>query len=99
MISAATNIAPGRAERRNFQRVRVKVYGRYMLENRSEHSCHVIDMSPGDVAFRTNLVTVEEDRMLDYSSGDISSAEAHDLIAALNEAVTRPGVRFHGGVS
>jgi len=58
-----------------------------------------IPLDPGDVAFRTNLVTVEEDRMLDYSSGDISSAEAHDLIAALNEAVTRPGVRFHGGVS
>ncbi|HPC58622.1 MAG TPA: phosphoglycerate mutase, partial [Kiritimatiellia bacterium] len=46
-----------------------------------------IPLDPGDVAFRTNLVTVEEDRMLDYSSGDIASAEAHDLIAALNEAV------------
>lgn len=54
MVSAALNIAPVRTERRNFQRVRVKVYGRYMLEDRSEHSCHVIDMSPGDVAFRTD---------------------------------------------
>ena len=54
MISAATNIAPSRTERRNFQRVRVKVYGRYMLEDRSEHPCQVVDMSPGDVAFRAD---------------------------------------------
>ena len=54
MISAATNIAPGRTERRNFQRVRVKVYGRYMLEDRSEHPCQVIDMSPGDASLRAD---------------------------------------------
>lgn len=48
------NITPSRTERRNFQRVRVKLYGRYMLEDRSEYPCHVIDMSPGDVAFRTD---------------------------------------------
>lgn len=53
MISAATKAAPARTERRDFQRVRVKVYGRYMLEDRSEYPCQVIDMSPGDVALRT----------------------------------------------
>src|SRR5690606_15267337 len=47
-------IAPGRTERRRFQRVRVKIYGRYMLEDRSEYPCHVIDMSPGDVALRAD---------------------------------------------
>lgn len=51
--SAATRIATSRAERRNFQRVRVKLYGRFMLEDRSEHSCQVVDMSPGNVAFST----------------------------------------------
>ena len=54
MISAAIHTPPSRTERRNFQRVRVKIYGRYMLEDRSEYPCHVIDMSPGDVAFRTD---------------------------------------------
>lgn len=54
MALAAINTAPSQAERRNFQRVRVKVYGRYMLEDRSEHPCQVIDMSPGDVALRAN---------------------------------------------
>lgn len=54
MISAASKLAPSRTERRNFQRVRVKVYGRYMLEDRSEYPCQVVDMSPGDVAFRSD---------------------------------------------
>ena len=54
MVSAAINTAPSKAERRDFQRVRVKVYGRYMLEDRSEHPCQVIDMSPGDVSLRTD---------------------------------------------
>jgi hypothetical protein len=54
MISAAIKTAPARTERRNFQRVRVMVYGRYMLEDRSEYPCQVIDMSPGDVALRTD---------------------------------------------
>ena len=52
MRSAAIDNAPSRAERRNFQRVRVKIYGRFMLEDRTEHPCQVIDMSPGNVAFR-----------------------------------------------
>ncbi|MEO3385710.1 PilZ domain-containing protein [Mesorhizobium sp. CAU 1741] len=54
MTTAAINAAPSRTERRNFQRVRVKIYGRYMLEDRSEYPCQVIDMSPGDVAFRAD---------------------------------------------
>lgn len=53
-MAAAISIAPSRSEQRTFQRVRVKVYGRFMLENRSEYPCHVIDMSPGDVALRAD---------------------------------------------
>ncbi|NLG36147.1 MAG: cofactor-independent phosphoglycerate mutase [Lentisphaerae bacterium] len=58
-----------------------------------------LSMEPDDVAYRTNLVTVEDGRMLDYSAGDISSEEARELIQALNEAVSRAGLRFHAGVS
>lgn len=54
MALAAIKMAPSQAEKRNFQRVRVKVYGRYMLEDRSEHPCQIVDMSPGDVALRAN---------------------------------------------
>src|SRR4029078_13733451 len=56
MRSAAVEVAPSRAERRNFQRVRVKIYGRFMLEDRTEHPCQVTDMSPGNVALRADRI-------------------------------------------
>ncbi len=34
-------------ERRQFQRVKVDLMGRYMLADRNEYSCHVVNMSPG----------------------------------------------------
>lgn len=46
--------------------MRVKVYGRYMLEDRTEHPCHVIDMSPGDVAFRTDYPGRIGERVIAY---------------------------------
>ena len=58
-----------------------------------------LPLQSADVAYRTNLVTIENGRMLDYSAGDISSEEAHQLISALNTAVSRVGLKFHGGVS
>ncbi len=36
---------------RNFSQVRVSLFGRYMLENRQEYPCQVIDISPGSAAF------------------------------------------------
>lgn len=59
-------IAPGRTERRRFQRVRVKIYGRYMLEDRSEYPCHVIDMSPGDVALRADRPGALGEKVIAY---------------------------------
>lgn len=37
-------------ENRRFQRVKVSLLGRYMLEDKREYPCQVIDMSPGGVA-------------------------------------------------
>lgn len=56
-------------------------------------------LAPNEVAFRCNLVTVENGAMKDYSAGHISSEEAHELIAAIQKKLGRPGLRFHGGVS
>jgi PilZ domain len=52
MPVAQTNasILPHRDERRRFQRVRVNLLGRYMLEDRREFPCQVINMSPGGMA-------------------------------------------------
>jgi hypothetical protein len=66
MSSAALQVAPARNERRSFQRVRVKIYGRFMLEDRSEHPCQVIDMSPGDVAIRSDRPGEPGERVIAY---------------------------------
>lgn len=66
MNAMATEIASSSAERRSFQRVRVKIYGRYMLPDRTEHSCQVIDMSPGSVAVRCVAQGQLGDRVVAY---------------------------------
>ncbi|RVA59602.1 PilZ domain-containing protein, partial [Mesorhizobium sp. M7A.F.Ca.CA.001.11.2.1] len=66
MRSAAVDYAPSQAERRNFQRVRVKIYGRFMLEDRTEHPCQVVDMSPGNVAFRTDRIGMPGEKIIAY---------------------------------
>ncbi len=50
------------------------------------------------VLFRANLVTVENNRMVDYSAGHITTAEAAELIAALNEHLGHDGILFYPGV-
>ena len=64
-----------------------------------------IDMSDTDVAFRTNIVTLEgdgeyEDMIItDHSSGDITTEEADELIKAVNDAFADENIRFYTGVS
>jgi len=66
MRLAAIDQAPSRVERRNFQRVRVKIYGRFMLEDRTEHPCQVVDMSPGNVALRADRVGEPGEKVIAY---------------------------------
>ncbi|MCB1383002.1 MAG: PilZ domain-containing protein [Notoacmeibacter sp.] len=66
MSLAAQQPMPDRPERRNFQRVNVKVYGRFMLEDRTEHPCQVIDMSPGSVALRTDHMGEPGEKCIAY---------------------------------
>ncbi len=66
MRSAAIGLAPSNVERRNFQRVRVKIFGRYMLEDLSEYTCQVIDMSPGDVTLRADRAGEPGEKVIAY---------------------------------
>ncbi|MGE0501828.1 MAG: PilZ domain-containing protein [Rhizobiaceae bacterium] len=66
MRPAAVDQTLSRAERRNFQRVRVKIYGRFMLEDRTEHPCQVVDMSPGNVALRCDRVGEPGEKVIAY---------------------------------
>ncbi len=47
---------------------------------------------------RCNMVTVVDDVMIDYAAGHISSEEASELIAAMNDGAAVESVRFHAGV-
>ena len=64
-----------------------------------------IEMSDTDVAFRTNIITLEgegayEDLIIkDHSAGDITTEEAAELIKAVNEAFADETRQFHTGVS
>lgn len=64
-----------------------------------------IDMDESDVAVRCNLVTLsnennyEDKNMLDYSAGEISSAEARILINAVQEKLGSLKLHFYPGVS
>jgi 2,3-bisphosphoglycerate-independent phosphoglycerate mutase len=58
-----------------------------------------IDIKPGEVVFRCNLVAVREGKMLDYSSGHITTDEAQELILALDKKMGDDNTRFFPGVS
>lgn len=58
-----------------------------------------IVLKDDEIAFRCNLVTVANGRMVDYSAGHISTKEAAILIEALNSQLVHDGVRFYAGKS
>src|SRR5438067_6257509 len=51
-----------------------------------------------EVAYRCNLVRVDDGVMVDFAGGHPSSADAARAIAALDAALGGDGVRFHAGV-
>ncbi len=63
-----------------------------------------IELKPGDVAFRMNLVTLDrrndhEIVMISHSSGDISSEEATEIIETLKKEMPVSGVKIYPGVA
>jgi 2,3-bisphosphoglycerate-independent phosphoglycerate mutase len=58
-----------------------------------------VPMEKGDVAFRCNLVSIGDGRMLSYSCGYIDSGEAAQLIRTLDKATGNQDVHFYAGVS
>lgn len=64
-----------------------------------------INLSDTDVALRCNLVTLSESEeyegkiMLDYSSDEISTEEAKELILAVNESLKTDNFSFYPGIS
>lgn len=61
-----TSIRPAPLERRRFQRVKVHLLGRYMLPDRREFPCQVINMSPGGLALLAPGIGNVGDRVIAY---------------------------------
>ncbi len=58
-----------------------------------------VEIYPGEMAMRCNLICIEDGKIKNHSAGHISSAAAHHLIEALNDAFASDRLRFYPGVS
>lgn len=64
-----------------------------------------VDLKKTDVALRCNIVTLSGEEnyadktMVDYCAGDISTAEAHEIIKTVEEKLGSDIYKFYGGVS
>ncbi len=64
-----------------------------------------VPLKDNDITFRCNIVTLsdeenyEDKTMLDYSSGEISTEEAAELIKAVAAELDTDKIKFHSGIS
>ena len=58
-----------------------------------------VQLLPGDLALRCNLLTIEDEKIKNHSAGHILSEEAAVLIDFLNEKLGNDQVKFYPGVS
>ncbi|MFH1709913.1 MAG: cofactor-independent phosphoglycerate mutase [bacterium] len=58
-----------------------------------------IKLGKNDVAFRCNLVKIENGKMADYSARHISTKDAKKVIELLSRELGNKDIRFHPGVS
>ena len=64
-----------------------------------EAAARNIRLTPSDIAFRVNLTTVQDGKLVDFSGGHPEQDTAEELIDALNRRLGSPKIRFHSGVS
>ena len=57
-----------------------------------------VELQPGDLAMRCNLVCIEGELLKNHSAGHISTEEADELIGALNRELGNERVHFYTGV-
>lgn len=64
-----------------------------------EAAAQGIELGPHDWAIRCNLVTIIDQVMRDFTAGHISTEEARQLMAALQEKLGSEQLQFYAGVS
>jgi 2,3-bisphosphoglycerate-independent phosphoglycerate mutase len=75
--------------------VRTEFEGRGSLEAASMG----VDILPGEMAMRCNIICVENGLIKNHSAGHISNGEAAELIHYLNKEMSSDTIKFHEGVS
>ena len=58
-----------------------------------------VPLDPEDVAFRCNLVACDGTTLIDYSGGEIPTADARVLMGVVSERLSTPRFQFYPGVS
>jgi 2,3-bisphosphoglycerate-independent phosphoglycerate mutase len=58
-----------------------------------------VELEPGQIAYRMNLVTIFDNKMADFSAGHISNDEAAVLVNALQSSMDSDEFRFYPGTS
>lgn len=58
-----------------------------------------VDIKPGDMAMRCNLICISDGRIKNHSGGHISTEEAREIIATLQHELGDDTVQFYPGVS
>jgi hypothetical protein len=66
METAQNTSAATSPERRSHARLAVKLYGRFMLEDHSEHACAVIEISPKAVSLRADHIGNLGEKVIAY---------------------------------
>ena len=66
LLQLKSHSLPHSQERRRHQRVRVNLQGRYMLADRSEFACQVVNISPGGIALIAPVSGAVGDRVIAY---------------------------------
>lgn len=58
-----------------------------------------VELEPGDLGLRCNLLTIDDKKIKNHSAGHISTDEAAELIHFLNEKLGSETITFYPGVS
>ncbi len=58
-----------------------------------------VELRPGQIAMRVNVISLDGDRIRNHSAGHITTPEARELIEFLDKNLGIEGVKLHAGVS
>jgi 2,3-bisphosphoglycerate-independent phosphoglycerate mutase len=58
-----------------------------------------IELKPGQLAMRVNVISTDNGRIKNHSAGHITTEEVRELFAGLDEKIGLPGVRLYPGIS